>query len=56
MFDWLAKSGLDPACVVCLTDLDTAFPPRAPDVPVLWAVPGRAPHDPPFGRVVSLSP
>ena len=27
VFDWLDRSGLDPACVVCLTDLDTEFPP-----------------------------
>jgi predicted metal-dependent peptidase len=56
VFDWLARSGLSPACVVCLTDLDTEFPSGAPDVPVLWAVPGRTSPDPPFGRVVSLSP
>ena len=56
VFDWLDRSGLAPACVVCLTDLDTEFPPTPPAVPVLWAVPGKAPCDPPFGRVVSLSP
>jgi predicted metal-dependent peptidase len=55
VFDWIEKSGLSPACVVCLTDLDTEFPPVVPAVPVLWAVPGPAPADPPFGRVVALS-
>ena len=56
VFDWLARAGLAPACVVCLTDLDTEFPAAPPAMPVLWAVPGKAPGDPPFGRVVSLSP
>jgi predicted metal-dependent peptidase len=55
VFDWLDQAGLDPACVVCLTDLDTTFPPVVPAVPVLWAVPGGAPRNPPFGRVVPLS-
>jgi predicted metal-dependent peptidase len=56
VFDWLDRSGLDPACVVCLTDLETEFPAVRPAVPVLWAVPGGPPRDPPFGRVVSLAP
>jgi predicted metal-dependent peptidase len=56
VFDWLTRSGLDPACVVCLTDLETEFPTVLPNVPVLWAVPGPISCDPPFGRVVSLAP
>ena len=55
VFDWLDASGLAPACVVCLTDLDTRFPDRVPAVPVLWAVAGEAPAVPPFGRVVRLA-
>ena len=56
MLDWLVAHGADPACVVCLTDLETEFPPHPPAAPVLWAVPGPPPRDPPFGRVVRLSP
>jgi predicted metal-dependent peptidase len=57
VFDWLDKSGLSPACVICLTDLDTEFPSMPPALPVLWAVAGAtASTDPPFGRVVSLTP
>jgi predicted metal-dependent peptidase len=56
VFDWLIQTGTSPACVICLTDLETEFPPAAPAVPVLWAVPGHAPGDPPFGRVVCLTP
>ena len=55
VFDWIERAGLSPACVVCLTDLETEFPPAPPAVPVLWAVPGDAPCDPPFGRVVALA-
>jgi predicted metal-dependent peptidase len=56
VFDWLDRSGLDPACVVCLTDLETEFPTVLPAVPVLWAVSGAVPSPPPFGRAISLSP
>jgi len=55
VFDWLDANGVSPACVVCLTDLDTDFPPTAPAVPVLWAVVGGNARVPPFGRRVSLS-
>ena len=54
VFDWLDRSGLSPACVVCLTDLETEFPDRPPPLPVLWAVVGDGGIDPPFGRVVRL--
>ena len=56
VFDWLDRNGVSPACVVCLTDLDTDFPTAAPAVPVLWAVVGTNCAAPPFGRRVSLSP
>jgi predicted metal-dependent peptidase len=55
VFEWIDRAGVTPACVVCLTDMETEFPLQHPAVPVLWAVPGKAPTDPPFGRVVSLS-
>ena len=55
VFDWIEKAGVSPACVVCLTDLDTEFPGAAPDVPVLWACPQAATVQPPFGRAVTLS-
>ena len=49
-------AGLGPACVVCLTDLETTFPLVAPEVPVLWAVAGGNTSPPPFGRRVDLGP
>lgn len=54
VFEWLAASGLDPACVVCLTDLDTRFPSDPPLVPVLWAVVGSCRTVPPFGTRVAV--
>jgi predicted metal-dependent peptidase len=56
VFDWVDRSALDPACVVCLTDLETRFPARAPAVPVLWAQVGDAAVIPSFGSVVRLNP
>jgi predicted metal-dependent peptidase len=54
VFDWLAQQGDQPTCVVCLTDLDTEFPPQAPVTPVLWAVVGGNTAPPPFGLHVDL--
>jgi predicted metal-dependent peptidase len=53
VFDWLERSRLRPACVVCLTDLETEFPSVDPSVPVLWAVAGSTTRAP-FGRVVPI--
>ena len=52
----LDRSGLTPACVVCLTDLETTFPAAPPAAPVLWAVVGDNRCDPPFGRAVRIGP
>jgi predicted metal-dependent peptidase len=54
VFEWLEHASVTPACVICLTDLDTEFPASAPDVPVLWAVIGSR-EQAPFGQVISLS-
>jgi predicted metal-dependent peptidase len=55
VFDWIEHSGGMPACVVCLTDLETEFPDAPPALPVLWAVVGQSRASPPFGQVVCLS-
>jgi predicted metal-dependent peptidase len=52
VFEWMRSDGKNPACVVCLTDLETEFPPD-PGVPVLWAVVGEE-RRAPFGRVVAI--
>ncbi|WP_149112013.1 vWA domain-containing protein [Limnoglobus roseus] len=55
VFDWLDRAGVSPACVVCLTDLETRFPDRPPGVPVLWAVVGDNTSPPPFGTSVRVT-
>jgi predicted metal-dependent peptidase len=54
VFDWVAAQGEAPACVVCLTDLETSFPDAPPAVPVLWAVAGGNADTPPFGLRVTI--
>ena len=54
VFDWLARQGEEPTCVVCLTDLDTEFPTQPPVTPVLWAVVGGNTTEPPFGLHMDL--
>jgi predicted metal-dependent peptidase len=36
-FRWLEDQGIEPACLVVLTDLETAFDAHEPGYPVLWA-------------------
>jgi predicted metal-dependent peptidase len=36
IFDWIAASGVEPKCLVLLTDLEAPFPQVAPSYPVLW--------------------
>lgn len=36
VFDWVERQGLQPACMVYLTDLCGSFPKAAPDYPVCW--------------------
>jgi predicted metal-dependent peptidase len=55
VFKWLEERGLDPNCVICLTDLYTDFPPACPALPVLWAVVGDCPTHPPLGQRVSIT-
>lgn len=55
VFDWIAQQGLAPACLVCLTDLETTFPTDAPPYPVLWAVTGTRAGTP-FGLCVAITP
>ena len=55
VFEWLEQQDLTPACVVCLTDLETRFPDRTPKLPVLWAVTGTSISQPPFGTRITIT-
>jgi predicted metal-dependent peptidase len=52
-FKYLAESGEDePDCCLVLTDMETPFPDRVPDYPVIWAA--TTEHQEPWGEVVRL--
>lgn len=51
VWDWLRESGVDAACVVCLTDGYTDWG-ADPGMPVLWALTSEA--APPFGQAIRL--
>lgn len=54
VFDWVSNEGMEPACMVALTDLMSMFPDKAPDYPVLWA--SVSPRNKgPFGVTVDIS-
>lgn len=54
-FTWVEKEGLDPACLIYLTDLESfGFPEREPEYPVLWARVGQGGTVPSFGDVIEI--
>jgi predicted metal-dependent peptidase len=55
VFRWIEERGLDPTCVICLTDLYTTFPQSCPTYPVLWTVVGDHLTHPPFGQRLSIA-
>jgi predicted metal-dependent peptidase len=55
VFDWIDREGASPACVICLTDLETEFPAAFNASPVLWAVIGDCRTIPPFGQTVHVA-
>ncbi len=56
VFEWIAQEGIEPACVVYLTDLEGSFPASEPEYPVLWAVPEGhySRRVAPFGETLSI--
>jgi predicted metal-dependent peptidase len=55
VFDWIDAEELEPACVVCLTDLHTEFPSAPPAFPVIWVAVCDTTRQPPFGECVLAS-
>ena len=55
VFEKIEELGVEPACIVCLTDCYTVYPSRPPDFPVLWAVVNNVNPKPPFGQVVQVA-
>jgi predicted metal-dependent peptidase len=54
VFDHVEREVIDAACVVCLTDMETSFPSRHPELPTLWCDCSGREHVAPFGRVVKI--
>ena len=55
VFDWVSREGLDPACLIYLTDMECIhFPDREPEYPVLWARVGDGVKTPPFGDMIDV--
>jgi len=56
VFQWVERAGLDPGCLIYLTDLEClSFPEREPDYPVLWARVGQGEQTPPFGEIIEIT-
>lgn len=53
-FDWVARQGVSPLCMIYLTDLACTRFPQEPDFPVLWAAIGEEGTLPPFGERVVI--
>ena len=55
-FEWLDDAGIDPVCVVYLTDLYCSSYPDEPAYPTLWVTTTAPGHvsEPPFGEVVYM--
>lgn len=54
VFDWVEQNRIEPACVICLTDLLGSFPDKEPDYPVLWIKYGLGRRKAPFGQTTVI--
>jgi predicted metal-dependent peptidase len=53
VFEWIKDQGVDPTCLIYLTDLEGKFPKEEPDFPVLWVSPVTRAR-PPWGEHVEI--
>ena len=54
VFEWVEQQGIDPVCLIYLTDLCCHSYPDPPQYPVLWVTDSR--RTAPFGETVQISP
>lgn len=52
VFTWIEQEGIEPACLIYLTDLMGTFPSAAPDYPVIWAATYKG--EAPFGETIFI--
>lgn len=56
VFDLVSRSGMNPACLIYMTDMEClGFPEREPSYPVMWVKTGASKREPPFGEVLVLA-
>lgn len=54
-FQWVEQQGINPACLIYLTDMQCdRFPSQEPNYPVLWASLGGRDASPPFGELLPI--
>lgn len=53
-FEWVQEQGIDPGCLIYLTDLECSRFPEDPGYPVLWGYMGNYGETPPFGEVIHI--
>ena len=53
VFNWVEENGIDPACLIYLTDLFCHSYPKPPEYPVIWVTDSR--RTAPFGETVQIA-
>ena len=53
-FEWVKEQGLQPSCLIYLTDMECHRFPEEPDYKVLWIQNGKYDNPPPFGELVRM--
>jgi len=53
-FDYIQEKGIDPACMIYLTDLYGDFPKEPPEYPVMWVSVSQRGNKAPFGETVEM--
>ena len=53
VFKWVEENGIDPACLIYLTDLFCHSYPNPPEYPILWVTDSR--RNAPFGETVQIA-
>jgi predicted metal-dependent peptidase len=56
VFEWVEEQGVNPCCLIYLTDLECSrFPINEPGYPVLWVQTGNSGYPVPFGDVIRMN-
>ncbi len=53
VFEYIDKNGIEPTCLIFLTDLEGWFPEKEPAYPVLWVTPND--QQAPFGKTIKFN-